>query len=224
MTMSNWPLADRPREKLLSHGANYLSDSELLAIFFQTGIRGKTALDLARELLGEFGSLKKLLNAEPPFFHEKAGIGKAKYAMLKAALELGRRYLEENVKQGDVLSHTQVTKRFLASRLKHYPHEVFACLFLNTQNRVLNFEELFQGTLTETSIYPREVIKRCLANNAAKVILAHNHPSGCASPSQSDQEVTLLLKEALQLVDIQLLDHVIVGGEKHFSFAEAGLL
>lgn len=224
MTINHWPLRERPREKLLNLGAKYLSEAELLAIFFRTGTRGKTAVDIARELLIEFGSLKKLINADPPFYFRKSGVGKAKFAMIKAAIELGRRYLEEQIEPGDKLNDSQVTKRFLASHLRDYPYEVFACLFLDSQHRVIGFEELFKGTLNEANVYPREVVKRCLSHNAAKIILTHNHPSGDPLPSQADRDITQLLKEALSLVDIQLIDHIIVGAKENFSFAETGMI
>lgn len=221
MTISNWPLSERPREKLLTKGPKYLSDAELLAIFIRTGIPGKTALDLARELINEFGNLKKLLNANPHLIYAKPGIGKAKFALLKAALELGRRH-GETLEIGELLGNSEATKRFLASRLRDYPYEVFACLFLDSQNRLLSFTELFQGTLSESSVYPREIIRQCLEHNAAKIILAHNHPSGNPTPSHADQEITKLLKESLALVDIQVIDHIIIGSEEHLSFAEMG--
>ncbi len=224
MTINKWPITERPREKLLTLGAKYLTDAELIAIFLRTGIRGKTALDLARELLTEFGSLKKIFSIEPNLFYQKRGLGKAKYAILKAAIELGRRYLEENLEMGTSLNNSQTTKLFFANRLRHYPHEVFACLFLNNHHHILGFEELFHGTLTEASIYPREVVKRCLAHNAAKIILAHNHPSGNPKPSQADREVTQLLKQALALVDIKIIDHIVIGDTENISFAETGLL
>ena len=224
MTISKWPVSERPREKLLSLGAKYLSDAELIAILFRTGVRGKTALDLSRELLLEAGSLKKLSNSDPQSFYQVKGLGKTKLAMIKAALELGRRSMEEEIILGEKLTDSQTTKRFLANHLKNYPHEVFACLFLDSQNRLLAFEELFHGTLTEASIYPREVVKRCLAHNAAKVIFAHNHPSGNPTPSQSDHEMTLQLKEALALVEIQVVDHIVIGNKENTSFIELGLI
>lgn len=224
MTINKWPVTERPREKLLAFGAKYLTDAELIAIFLRTGVRGKTAVDLSRELLSEYGNLKKLFNTDPSYLYLKPGIGKAKYAMLKAAVELGRRYLEEELNIGESLHSSQATKRFLANRLRDYPHEVFACLFLDSQHHILGFEELFHGTLTEASVYPREVIKRCLANNAAKIILAHNHPSGNPQPSQADCDMTRLLKEALALVDIHVIDHIIVGNRENLSFAELGLV
>lgn len=224
MTINKWPVTERPREKLLTLGPKYLSDAELIAIFLRTGVRGKTALDISRDLLANVGSLKKLFNAEPDFFYQQPGLGKAKLAMLKAALELGRRYLEEDLPIGEMLRNSETTKRFLSGKLKSYPHEVFACLFLNNRHGVLGFEELFHGTLTETSVYPREVVKRCLAYNAAKVILAHNHPSGNPQPSQADKDITRLLKEALAVVDIQIIDHIVVGHKENISFAELGLI
>jgi DNA repair protein RadC len=224
MTITKWPLAERPREKLMLIGAKNLSDAELLAIFLRTGVRGKTALDIARELLTEFGNLKKLFATSPLHLFQKPGIGRAKYAMLNAALELGRRYLEEEVQIGEALQDSRLTKRFLVNRLQNYPHEVFACLFLDNRNRIICFEELFHGTLSEAVVYPREVVKRGLRHNAAKIILAHNHPSGNSSPSEADQEITVLLKKALQLVDIHLIDHIVVGNKETTSFAELGLL
>jgi DNA repair protein RadC len=224
MAITNWPAEERPREKLLSHGVKHLSDAELLAIFLHTGTRGKTALDMARELLSEFGGLKKLLASPPQALLEINGFGKAKYAALKAALELGQRYLNERVKIGEKLTSSSAAKRFLASRLTDYPHEVFACLFLNSRQHVICFEELFQGTINEANVYPREVVKRALSHNAAKVILAHNHPSGNPNPSQADCEITTLLQQALALVEIQVIDHIIVGHQECISLKEAGYI
>ena len=224
MTIAKWPLSDQPREKIFLHGAKALSDAELLAVFLRTGVRGKTALDIARELLSEYGTLKKLLNTDPQQLFQKPGLGKAKYAMLKAATELGRRYLEENIPMGTALNNSELTKQFLLNRLHDYTHEVFCCLFLDSQNRLICFEELFHGTLNETPVYPREVVKRALKHNAAKLILAHNHPSGNPSPSSADQAITELLKQALALVEIQVIDHVVVGHRDTLSFAEMGLI
>ena len=224
MTINNWPLAERPREKLLTHGSKHLSDAELIAILLQTGTRGKTALDIARELLAEFGSLKKLFNTDQHSLDKFPGLGAAKYAMLKAALELGRRYFEEPLPLGETLNNSETTKRCLATRLQDYTNEVFACLFLDNRHRVICFEELFHGTLNEAAVYPREVVKRCLTHNASKIILAHNHPSGDAFPSLADRDVTQSLKAALALIDVHILDHIIVGNKDHFSFAEAGLI
>lgn len=224
MTITNWPMADRPREKLLLHGAKYLSDAELIAILFQTGMRGKTALDLAREVLIKFGGLKTLLTTNAMEVCQQEGIGKAKYALLQAGLELGLRYQSDPLQPGDLLNNPEAAKRFLISRLQDYPQEVFACLFLDTLQRVICFEELFYGTINESSVYPREILKRGLKYNAAKVILAHNHPSGSPQPSQADCDITLLLKETLALVDIQVIDHIIVGHRVCVSLAEGGYL
>lgn len=224
MAITHWPEDERPREKLLLRGAKNLSDAELLAIFLRTGIRGKTALDIARELLHEFGSLKKLLNATPIILGQKRGLGKAKYTALKAAVELGRRYLDEAVQIGETLNSSEVAKRYLANRLRDYPHEVFACLFLDSHHRMLGFEELFHGTINESNVYPREVVKRGLFHNAAKVILAHNHPSGDSTPSQADCDVTQLLKQALSLIDIQVIDHIIIGHQDTLSLVESGYI
>ncbi len=224
MTITHWPLNEQPREKILIHGARHLSDTELIAIFLRTGVRGKSAVDMARELLSEYGSLKKLFNTDPHQLFQKRGLGKAKYAMLKAAIELGRRYLEEDITLGEPLNNSVLTKRFIVNRLSDYQSEVFACLFLDIQNRMISFDELFYGTINEANVYPREVVKRALKHNAAKIILAHNHPSGSATPSQADIEVTQLLKKALALIDIPIIDHIIVGNQKSFSFAESKLI
>lgn len=224
MSIIHWPLNEQPREKILLHGAKHLSDTELIAIFIRTGVRGKSAVDIARELLCEYGSLKKLFNADPQQLFQKRGLGKAKYAMLKAAIELGRRYLEEDVILGEPLNNSVLTKQFLVNRLRDYQNEVFACLFLDIQNRMISFDELFYGTIDEANIYPREVVKRGLKHNAAKIILVHNHPSGSATPSQADVDVTQLLKKALALIEIPIIDHIIVGDRGCFSFAETGLI
>lgn len=222
MAIRNWPTEERPREKLLLRGPKNLSDAELLAIFLNTGTQGKTAIDLARELLGQFGSLKKLLNSSAETLFKQRGIGKAKYAALKAAIELGQRYLGETITLGEKINSSQQAKRFLSHRLRDYPHEVFACLFLNTHHCLLGFEELFHGTINEANVYPREVVKRGLAHNAAKIILAHNHPSGNPTPSQADCDVTYLLKQTLALVEISVIDHIIVGQNDCLSLVEAG--
>lgn len=224
MSIMDWPENERPREKLLHHGAKYLSDAELIAIIFNSGIQGKNALDLARELLVKFGGLQKLCQLPPHLFYQTLGLGKAKFATLQAAIELGQRYLSSHIKPGEALTDSKKTKMFLANRLKNYPHEVFACLFLDHHHRIICFEELFRGTLTEASVYPREVVKRCLSHNAAKVIFAHNHPSGNAKPSCSDKEITRLLKKALQLIDIMVIDHIIIGHQENISLLELGML
>ncbi|MGD2053985.1 MAG: DNA repair protein RadC [Gammaproteobacteria bacterium] len=221
--ISQWPLAERPREKLLDRGADALSDAELLAIFLRTGTRGLTAVDLARRLLEEFGGLKALLQAGETEFCQHCGLGRAKYAQLKAVLEMARRHLLENIQRGDALCSPDDTRNYLAAELRACPHEVFACLFLDNRNRVLVFEKLFYGTIDGASVYPREVVRRVIDNNAAAVIFAHNHPSGVAEPSSADRQITQRLTEALALIDVRVLDHMIVGDEV-MSFAERGLL
>lgn len=224
MAITDWPIAERPREKLLARGPQALSDAELLAIFLRTGVAGKTAVDVARDLLTHFGGLRPLLTADADALRETSGLGPAKYAQLAAALEMGRRYLGAMLTRGAVLESTADTKSYLQSRLRDLPHEVFCCLFLDNRHRVLAFEELFRGTLNGTAVYPREVVKRALAHNAAAVILVHNHPSGVSEPSRADETLTARLKEALTLVDVRLLDHLVVGDGEMVSFSERGML
>jgi len=223
-TIRDWPAGERPREKLLRHGPAVLSDAELLAIFLRTGLRGKTAVDLARELLAAFGGLRPLLDADRAAFCAQAGLGAARYAQLQAVLEMARRHLQEQLSRKDALENPDITRRFLASRLRHLPHEVFACLFLDNRHRVIAFEELFRGTIDGASVHPREVVRRVLHFNAAAVILAHNHPSGIPEPSRADVQLTRRLADALALVDVRVLDHVIVGEGSGVSFAERGLI
>lgn len=225
MPITDWPDEDRPREKLLQKGPAALTDAELLAIFLRVGVKGKTAVDLARDLLQEFGSLRALLEADYERFKLSHGLGTAKYASLQAVLEMARRHLREELQRTDALLSPDATRRFLSHTLRAYPHEVFACLLLDNQNRVIRFEELFRGTIDGASVYPREVVKVALAHNAAAVIFAHNHPSGIAEPSDADKFITQRLKQALGLLDIRVLDHVIVGdGEQAYSFADHGLI
>lgn len=223
MTILQWPLEERPREKLLARGAGALSDAELLAIFLRTGTRGKTAVDLARELLTRFGGLRPLLEADQAAFCEGLGLGVAKFVQLKAVIEMGRRHLFETLKRGEALSSPQVVRQFLLTRLRDMPFEVFACLFLDNRHRVIAFEELFRGTIDGAQVHPREVVKRALDHNAAAVIFAHNHPSGIAEPSGADRHITSRLVDALALVDIRVLDHFVVG-DTVVSFAEQGLI
>jgi DNA repair protein RadC len=223
MSIRDWPADERPREKLLSRGPSALTDAELLAIFLRTGVAGKTAVDLARELLMVFGGLRPLLNADKKAFCTGHGLGEAKYAQLQAVLEMGRRHLFETVTRGDVLSSPEDTRAFLVLQLRDNPSEIFAALFLDNRHRVIAFEELFHGTIDGASVHPREVVKRSLYHNAAALILAHNHPSGMAEPSQADQRITQRLKEALALIDVRILDHIVIG-DKLVSFAERGLL
>jgi DNA repair protein RadC len=223
MTISQWPMDERPREKLLKKGAEALSDAELLAIFLRTGCKGITAVDLARNLLDSFGGLKPLLQASKEDFCSHKGLGNAKFSQLQAVLEMANRHVFEQLVRGDALCSPEETRQFLASQLGSYPHEVFACLFLDNRNRVIAFEKMFHGTIDGASVYPREVVKLALKHNAAATIFAHNHPSGVAEPSQADEQITQRLKEALALVDIRVLDHFVVGDEV-VSFAERGLL
>lgn len=224
MSIKDWPARERPREKLLEQGAQALTDAELLAIFLRTGVAGKSAVDLARQLLGEFGSLRALLEADLAAFSAHLGLGPAKFSQLQAVLEMGRRHLAEGLKRDSALESPQQVRDYLKARLRHEPHEIFGCLFLDTRHRVLAFEALFHGTIDGASVYPRQVVKRALAHNAAAVILTHNHPSGIAEPSQADRLLTTRLKEALALVDVRVLDHFIVGDGEPLSMAEYGWL
>jgi DNA repair protein RadC len=224
MVISQWPIHERPREKLLQRGPSSLSDAELLAIFIRTGVPGKTAVDVARELLNRYGGLRELLAAGPAELCETPGLGEAKYVQLQASLELGRRFLAEKLKREVTLGSTRDTRDFLQAQLRDRKNEVFCVLFLDNRHRVLTFEELFQGTLNGTAVYPREIVKRALKLNAAAVILAHNHPSGVAEPSRADELLTSRLKDALALVDIRLLDHLVVGDGETVSFSERGLI
>ncbi len=222
MSIKLWPEQERPREKLLQSGPGALSDAELLAIFLRTGVRGCSAVELARRLLGEFGGLRQLMEADQAEFTSHVGLGPAKYAQLQAVLEMGRRHLEATIKREPALESPQAVRDFLKARLRHEPHEVFACLFLDTKHRVLAFEPLFYGTIDGASVYPRQVVKRALAHNAAALILSHNHPSGIAEPSQADRMLTERLKEALALIDVRILDHFIVGDGEPLSMVEYG--
>jgi DNA repair protein RadC len=224
MRINDWPAAERPRERFLAGGPGSLTDTELLAILLRTGLRGGSAVDRARELLGTFGDLRCLLDAAPQQACAARGLGEASYVQLQAALELSRRYLLARLHRGQVLGSPAEVRQFLQLKLRGLEHEVFACLYLDNQHAVIGYEELFRGTIDGASVYPREVVKRCLALNAAAVIFAHNHPSGVAEPSQSDQRLTQRLKSALSTVDIRVLDHFVVGDMQAVSFAERGLL
>ena len=224
MAITDWPMQERPREKLLAQGADTLSDAELLAIFLRTGVKGKSAVDLARELLSDFGSLRGLLTADQARFCEPMGLGSAKYAQLQAVLEMARRHLAEQLQRGDALTSPELTRRYLASRLRDRDYEVFAALFLDNQNRVIQYEELFRGTIDGAAVYPREVLKRALEHSAAALIFAHNHPSGVAEPSRADRHITERLQQALGLVDIRVLDHLVIGDGEIVSFAERSWL
>jgi DNA repair protein RadC len=224
MAITDWPAQERPRERLLEHGAHALSDAELLAIFLRTGMSGKSAVDLARELLQSFGSLTALSAASAEAFCAVPGLGPAKYAQLQAVMEMARRALKEQAKQRDALTSPQAVRDYLRLQLGTREYEVFMAVFLDTQNRVIAMEELFRGTLKETSVYPREVVKRALAHNAGAIIFAHNHPSGVAEPSRADEAITQALKQALALVDVRVLDHFIVAAGGGVSLAERGLI
>lgn len=224
MRIAEWPLQERPRERLLEHGAAFLSDAELVAVCLRSGMRGKSAVDLARELIGAFGGLGGLLAADVPKLMQAQGLGAAKAAQLAAVIELARRSAREGLRASSALTSPGAVRDYLRLALASRPHEVFLVLFLDSQHRVLSDAELFRGTLTQTSVYPREVVKAALAANAAAVIFAHNHPSGVAQPSHADELLTRQLKEALALVEVRVLDHFIVAGSQALSFAERGLL
>jgi DNA repair protein RadC len=223
MAISDWPESERPRERLLARGAGTLSDAELVAVLLRTGIRGKNAVQLAREIIGEFGSLGALLAAGATLKRVK-GLGAAKSAQFIAALELARRSMDERLKERAALTSPSAVRDYLRLALASRQHEVFVCIWVDAQHKVIAVEEPFRGTLTQTSVYPREIVKAALAANAAAVIFAHNHPSGVAQPSQADELLTRNLKEALALVDVKVLDHFIVAGNQAASFAERGLL
>lgn len=226
MAITDWPENERPRERLLAHGPQALSDAELLAIFLRVGVKGKSAVDLARELLTHFdGSLARLAEASPITLAKLPGLGPAKAAQMAATLELARRALAESMKERDLLASPAAVRNWLRLKLGGLPHEIFGALWLDAQNRLIAWDELSRGTLTQTSVYPREVVKQALARNAAAVILAHNHPSGLAEPSTADEVLTRSLKEALALIDVRVLDHFIVAAQtQSLSFAERGLL
>lgn len=224
MAIKDWPACDRPREKLLTHGAARLTDTELLAIFLRTGCAGKSAVDLARDLLARFGSLRALLESQQAEFCSAQGLGQAKFTQLQAVLEMAKRHLAEHLTRDHIFSNVENVRHFLTSQLRHKTHEVFAALFLDNQHRLLHYRELFQGTIDGASVYPREVVKQVLQLNAAAVIFAHNHPSGIAEPSQADRHITQQLRDALALVDVRVLDHFIVGEGQVTSFAERGWL
>jgi DNA repair protein RadC len=224
MAIIDWPVAERPREKLLAKGPAILSDAELLAIFLRTGVRGQSAVDLGRTLLQEFGSLRNIVGAEQSRFCQGRGLGVAKYVQLQAVLEIAKRYLQETVERGNVLDNPYETRYFLTARLRGYEQEVFACLFLDNAHRVIRYDELFHGTINSTTVHPREIVKRALHYNAAAVIFAHNHPSGIAEPSTADQHMTQELKQALHIIDVRVLDHIIIGDGQVTSFVERGLL
>ena len=224
MSMARWPAGERPRERLLAHGAAALSDAELLALFLGTGVRGQSALDVARGLIARFGRVSRVLSATQRELDPVPGVGEAKYAQIAAVMELARRTLSEEMRARDSLTSPAAVRGYLRLAMQELGHECFYCVFLDAQNRVIAAEQLFRGTLTQTSVYPREVVKHALGHNAAAVILAYNHPSGVAEPSVQDQALTRTLAEALALVDVKVLDHFIVAPGACLSFAERGLI
>ncbi|HHQ69326.1 MAG TPA: JAB domain-containing protein [Halothiobacillaceae bacterium] len=223
MGINHWPVGERPRERLLEQGASVLSDAELLAIFLRTGVKGRSAVDLARDLLAEFGSIGALITAERAQFKQARGLGDAKYAQLKAVLELARRHYAQQLGKGIDLTSPAAVIRYLRAELGDCHQEIFGVVFLDNRHRVIRFERLFYGTIDQATVHPREVIRAVLKYNAAAVILAHNHPSGVAEPSMADKQITQRLKQALDLIEVRLLDHIIVG-DPATSFAEQGLL
>ncbi len=224
MSITHWPEDERPRERLLKQGAAALSDAELVAIFLRVGVKGKSAVDLARDLVAQFGSLNGLFAASETDLCAVHGMGQAKYVQLQAVLEMAKRALVEDIKLTDALASPKAVRDYLKLTLARLPHEVFVAVFLTSQNRVITVEEIFRGTLTQASVYPREIVKLALAHNAASVIFAHNHPSGEPHPSQADQALTKTLADALALIDVRVLDHFIVAPGASLSFAEQGMM
>jgi len=224
LTIRDWPKSERPRERLQELGATALSDAELLAILLRTGVQGRSAVDVARSLISDFGSLRELLSADMNQWTGKVGVGPARYATVMAALELARRLYKEPLRLSSPLTTPDMTRRFLIAQLRDRRYEVFCCLFLDNRHRLVAFEEIFRGTIDGASVHPREVIRQTLLHNAASLIVAHNHPSGVVEPSQADEQVTRRLRDALALVDVRLLDHFIVGEGRCFSFSEHGMI
>jgi DNA repair protein RadC len=224
MAIKHWPASERPRERLLAQGAAALSDAELLALLLGNGTAGRSALDNARAALQQLGGVRALLTGPPATINALPGWGPASYARLQAVLELAKRMLREDTQRSHPLESPQTVRSYLCMALAHPGHEVFAVLFLDAQHRLIACEEMFRGTLTQTSVYPREVVKQALRHNCAAVILAHNHPSGVAEPSRADEALTRALQGALALVDVRVLDHIVVAGSRSVSFAERGLL
>ncbi len=219
-----WPADERPREKLLQHGPASLSNAELLAVIIQTGIKGRSALDLARDLLNSYGGISGLMALEQAELCQQPGLGPARAACLAAFQELSQRQLLEQAQAPDSLTSSAATRRYLISKFRFHEHEVFSCVFLNNQHHVVKIEELFRGTIDGAAVYPREVVKRSLYHNAAAVIFAHNHPSGVAEPSQADLAITLRLKEALATIEVRVLDHLVIGANQIVSMAERNML
>jgi len=224
MSIKHWPESERPREKLLKYGVASISDAELLAVFLQTGLPGESAVDRARQVLSRFGNLGSLLNADRKTFCDTPGLGPARYALLQAAQELCRRHVFCEIREADALTSPALVREYLALQLSGLQQEIFAGLFLDNRHRVLEYQQLSVGTIDSAAVYPREVVKRCLATNAAAVIFAHNHPSGVAEPSDTDVRLTRKLIDALALIDVRVLDHMIIGHGVQTSLAERGLM
>lgn len=224
MSIKNWPRAERPRERLINYGASALSDTELLAILINQGQRGRTALDTARELLAHFGCLRNLFTAPLIAFADCPGVGTAKYSLLQATHELAKRMQQEAIKDKNVLNNSLATKQFLAAKLRHSQIEIFACLYLDCKNRIINYEELAHGTIDHAAVHARELVKAVLKHNAANIILAHNHPSGSAEVSQADRDITNNLQQALATIDVRVIDHIVIGDTTITSFVEMGWL
>lgn len=220
----DWPETERPREKLLAQGESALSDAEMLAILLRTGVKGKTALDLSRELLTYFGGLRQIMEASLEEFCKAPGLGIAKYVQFQAAKALASRYLQETITRTHAMENPDDVQRYLIAKLRSYPYEVFSCLFLDNRHRFISFKELFYGSINEATVYPRELIRQIYQTNAAAIILAHNHPSGVAKPSEADKRITKEIKTLLSSIDVRLLDHIIVGEGQITSFAHQGLL
>jgi len=224
VTVITLPPQDRPREKLLKCGAEHLTNVELLALIIGSGSCGLSVLDIASNLLAESGSLRDLLEIDQQEFVSNKGVGEVAYCRIQAMKELATRHLYESISNGDTMDNPTITRQFLISKLRHLRHEVFAVLFLDNAHRVIHYETLFHGTINGASVYPRRVLERAMAHNCAAVILAHNHPSGVAEPSQADTQITETLKKTLAMVDIRVLDHFVIGEAEAVSFAERGLI
>jgi DNA repair protein RadC len=222
MGIKDWPQGEGPREKLLLKGAGHLSDAELLAVLLRNGLAGQSAVDLARNMISQFGGLRSLLSASKSQVCQLAGVGPVKYAQLQAAAEISKRIAHENLQRGQILTNPDLTRDYLMRQLADRSYEVFALLLLDTQHRVIQFVELFRGTIDSASVYPREVVSLVLEKKAAAVIVYHNHPSGIAEPSQADRRITERIKNALATIDVSLLDHMVVGDQEIVSFAERG--
>lgn len=224
MPISEWPETERPRERLLASGAKILTDSELLAIFLRTGVKGMNAVELARTLLERFGDLRALCNANIDEFCKTKGLGVATYVQIQAVLELSRRYFLAELQRGDALSSPELVHHYLCKELQDFTEEVFAVLFMDGQNRVIRMEKLFHGTVDSAKVYPRVVLKRTIELNATSIVLSHNHPSGNPEPSVADIAITRKIASALHYIDVKLVDHIVVGSNTYVSFHERGLV